>query len=135
MEIFNIKNLFLFDGAIFFLVGIAVMVFPSASAAAIPPESGSQSHLEDTRRLLAAFYIALALFLFVFGSNVVNAETLSLASKLRGASLFIVVGVNIWQILNGNWKPQSLWAYIILFSLMGLTYLYSGFSSFKPLVP
>lgn len=122
----NRKSLFIFDGLIFFLVGVAVMIFPSASAAAIPPEAGSQPHIEDTRRLLAAMYIPLGMFLLMFGSRVVNAATRNLAANLRGVSLLIVVAVNTWQVINGAWKPASLYIYLVLFPVMSIAYFYFG---------
>jgi uncharacterized membrane protein SirB2 len=126
-KFFNRRSLFIFDGLIFFLVGIAVMIFPSASASSIPTASGSLPHVEDTRRLLAAIYIALGMFLLMFGSSVVNSATRNLAAKLRGLSLPLVTGVNILQITNGNWKPESLYLYVGLFGLMAIAYLYFGF--------
>lgn len=126
-KFFNRRSLFIFDGIIFFLVGIAVMISPSASAASIPAASGSLPHVEDTRRLLAAIYIPLGMFLLVFGSSVVNAATRNLAAKLRGLSLPLVTGVNLLQVSNGNWKPESLYLYIGLFAVMSLAYLYFGF--------
>lgn len=126
--IFKRRSLFFFDAAIFLIVGIVVMFIPSPSLSLqnpLPP--GALPVVEDTRRLLAALYIALGLCLYIFGSNVVNAATQNLAAKLRGLSLFVLVGVNILQITNGNWIPTSLAVYICLFSLMGLTYLYFGF--------
>jgi hypothetical protein len=72
-------------------------------------------------------YVPLGLLLLVFGGKTVNPESRNLASKLRGLSLPLVTGVNIVQVNNGNWKPESLYIYIILFSLMALAYLYFGF--------
>jgi len=122
----NRKSLFIFDGLIFFLVGIVVLIFPSASASSIPPEAGSLPHIEDTRRLLAAMYIPLGMFLLMFGSRVVNAATRNLAANLRGVSLFILFGVNLWQEFNGFWKPASLYIYLVLFPVMAIAYFYFG---------
>jgi hypothetical protein len=126
-KIFNRKSLFIFDGFIFFLVGIVVLISPSASGASLPAQAGSLPHVEDTRRLLAAMYVSLGLLLLVFAGKAVNPASRNLAAKLRGLSLPLVTGVNILQVNNGNWKPESLYLYIILFALMSLTYLYFGF--------
>jgi hypothetical protein len=127
LKIFNRKSLFFFDGIIFVLVGIAVMIYPSASAASLPSQAGSLPHIEDTRRLLAVMYVSLGLLLLLFAGKTVNPESRNLAAKLRGISLPLVTGVNILQVNNGNWKPESLYLYIVLFGLMSLTYLYFGF--------
>ena len=126
-KIFNRKSLFIFDGFIFFLVGIFVLISPSASGASLPSQAGSLPHIEDTRRLFAAMYVSLGLLLLVFAGKTVNPESRNLAAKLRGLSLPLVIGVNILQVNNGNWKPESLYLYIVLFGLMSLTYLYFGF--------
>jgi len=126
-KFFNRRSLFIFDGIIFFVVGVGVLFYPSASAASIPAASGSLPHIEDTRRLLATMYIPIGLFLLMFGSKVVNAATRNLAAKLRGLSLPTVIAVNILQTTNGNWKPESLYLYIVMFGLMSLVYLYFGF--------
>lgn len=126
-KIFNRKSLFIFDGFIFVVVGIVVLIFPSASASSLPAQAGSLPHIEDTRRLLGAMYVPLGLLLLVFGGKTVNPASRNLAAKLRGLSLPLVTGVNILQVNNGNWKPESLYLYIVLFALMSLAYLYFGF--------
>jgi hypothetical protein len=123
MKALRIQNLFLLDGLVFTLVGALVMVMPSASAAALPPEAGDAAHLLDTRRLLAAAYIAAGLFLIGFARGPVGREMLRLACGLRATSLFCLVGVNLSQIMGGLWKPQSLYGYVTAFSLMAIVYL------------
>ncbi len=123
MKFFRIQHLFLLDGLVFTLVGALVLVMPSASAAALPPEAGDAAHLLDTRRLLAAAYIAAGLFLLGFARGAVGPAMLRLACGLRAASLLCLVGVNITQIQGERWKPQSLYGYVTAFSLMALIYL------------
>ena len=126
-KFFNRNTLFLFDGGVFFLVGIFVYCFPSASAAAIPSAAGSIPHLEDTRRLLASVYIPLGLFLMLFGTQYVTGKSRNWAAKIRGLTLPLLTGVNVYQVTNGNWNPVSLYPYLGIFFLFALTYLYFGF--------
>ncbi|HLM46296.1 MAG TPA: hypothetical protein VK458_20665 [Myxococcaceae bacterium] len=123
MRLFNVRSLFVFDGLVFTLVGAVVLFLPSASAASLPPEAGAAPHLMDTRRLLAAAYISVGLFLLAFGRAQVPAGLLRLACRLRAVSLLTLVTTNLVQILSGRWKPPSLWVYVVAFSLMALGYL------------
>jgi hypothetical protein len=118
-----LRGLFYFDGAVFTLVGLVVLFMPAARAAALPPAAGDTPHLRDTRRLLASAYIAAGLVLLSCGTGIAGAAYLRLAAVLRAVSLFVLVGVNLGQIRNGNWKPTSLVPYLVAFPLMALAYL------------
>jgi FtsH-binding integral membrane protein len=117
-----LRGLFLADGLVFFLVGVVVMFMPAARAAALPPEAGDTPHLRDTRRLLASVYLALGMFLLAFGSGAAQGATLRLAAQLRGASLLVMVGVNIAQLRSGNWMRGSLVPYVVIFPLLAIAY-------------
>lgn len=118
-----LRGLFYFDGAIFTLVGMVVLVFPSARAAALPAAAGDTPHLRDTRRLLASAYIAAGLFLLSCGTGLPGEAYLRVAAVMRAVSLLVLVGVNVGQIQNGNWKPATLRPYVVAFPLMALAYL------------
>jgi len=131
MKLLRVQNLFLVDGLVFTLVGALVMVMPSASAAALPPDAGSTPHMLDTRRLLAAAYLTVGLFLLGFSRGPAGPSMLRLASLLRAVSLFCLVGVNLSQIAGGLWKPQSLYGYVGAFSLMAVVYLIAAMRGSK----
>lgn len=118
-----LRGLFYFDGAIFTLVGVVVLFLPSARAASLPAEAGDTPHLRDTRRLLASAYIAAGLFLLSCGTGLPGEVYLRVAAALRAVSLLVLVGVNVGQIKNGNWKPATLRPYVVAFPLMALAYL------------
>lgn len=124
-----LRSLFYFDGAVFTLVGVVVLFKPGASAAALPPEAGNTPHMRDTRRLLASAYIAAGLFLLSCGSGLAGHFYLQVAAVLRAVSLLVLVGVNVGQIRNGNWKKVSLVPYVVAFPLMALAYLTLGLFS------
>jgi hypothetical protein len=126
MRFLNIRSLFLFDGFVFTVVGALVLFFPSASAAALPPEAGATPHMLETRRLLACAYMAVGFFLLAFGRAAVPTALLKLACRLRAASLLLLVSTNLIQIQSGNWKPQSLWVYVCAFSAMAACYFISA---------
>lgn len=123
-----LKGLFLFDGLVFFLVGVAALVYPSAKAAALPPEAGNTPHLRDTRRLLAAVYVALGMFLLLFASGAADGPVLRDAGHLRGLSLLVMTGVNAAQLRGTNWKRGALVPYLIAFPLMTIAYELAAFA-------
>lgn len=119
------RILFRFDGALFTLVGIIVMLFPSA-APALHDISLSNAAMDDTRRLLAAAYIAIGMFCLAMGSKAMPAVGRDMGCSVRGASLLLLVATDLVQIFGGRWKPESLVAYVIVFGMMGAAYLYWG---------
>lgn len=118
-----LRSLFGFDGTIFLLVGIIVLRIPGARAAALPPESGDSPHLCDTRRLLAAAYIAVGGLLLALAWAAPAGEAMRVAAVARALSLAVLVAVDLAQIRGGRWRNSSLWGYVGMFSTLAALYL------------
>lgn len=119
------RILFLCDGTLFTLVGAIVMLLPSA-APALHDVSLSNAAMDDTRRLLAAAYMAIGLFCLAMGRTAMPAVGRDMGCRVRGTSLLLLVATDVVQIFGGRWKPESLYAYVVVFGAMGAVYLYWG---------
>jgi len=128
MQLFTLGHFMVFDGILFVLVGIIVLINPSpqptlktpVNEVALPP-------FEDTRRLLASQFITSGLLIFTLGWFVHDVGILRLTAFLRVLTLLIVLAVNISQLRRGFWKPQSLYVLIGVWMVFCALYLFFGF--------
>ena len=113
------------DGIAFLVIGIIVMIMPS-------PQPGltnkvPNDHLQpfsQTRRLLAAMFIASALLLIVIGRNAVDLKLLKEIGLVRITSFVLIIFLNAVQLRSGRWKTGPLAGLITIFALLSLGYLY-----------
>lgn len=114
-----------FDGYAFLLIGIIVLLLPSPQPGlSIPVNENDLLPFAQTRRLLAAMFIASALLLIVIGRNITDLETLKEISIVRIASFLLVIILNAIQYKSKRWKPAPLIGLMTLFSIMSLFYAY-----------
>lgn len=114
-----------FDGFAFLLIGIIVLIAPSPQPALSKPvnEDDLKPFLQ-TRRLLAAMFLASALLLIVIGRNVTDLETLKAVGLARIASFLLVIIINANQYKSKRWKAAPLLVLMSLFFVMSLVYGY-----------
>ena len=114
-----------FDGYAFLIIGLIVLAIPSPQPGLTKPVSAEDlPPFSQTRRLLAAMFIASALLLIVIGRNVVDVQTLQEVGIVRIASFVLVIVLNIIQLRSKRWKTAPLVALISIFALFGAGYLY-----------
>lgn len=119
-------NMFIqFDGYAFLVMGLIVLAIPSPQPGLTTPVSAEDlPPFSQTRRLLAAMFIASALLLIVIGRNVVDGQTLQEVGIVRIASFILVIVLNIIQLRSKRWKAAPLVALISIFALFTAGYLY-----------
>ena len=114
-----------FDGYAFLVIGLIVLAFPSPQPGLTKPVPAEDlPPFSQTRRLLAAMFIASALLLIVIGRNVVDRETLQEVGIVRIASFLLVIVLNIIQLRSKRWKTAPLVALISIFALFITGYLF-----------
>ena len=114
-----------FDGYAFLVIGLIVLAIPSPQPGLTKPVSAEDlPPFSQTRRLLAAMFIASALLLIVIGRNIVDRETLQEVGIVRIASFALVIVLNIIQLRSKRWKPAPLIALISIFTLFIAGYLF-----------
>lgn len=114
-----------YDGYIFLLIGLIALFMPGPQAilkSPIDEEHLPQFH--QSRRLLAAMFISLALLLIVVGRNVTNGHALTEIAIARVISLELLFLLLYIQYKNKKWKEAPLIAMMILFGLISVVYLY-----------
>jgi hypothetical protein len=119
-------NMFIqFDGYAFLVIGLIVLAIPSPQPGLTKPVSAEDlPPFSQTRRLLAAMFIASALLLIVIGRKVVDREILQEVGIARIASFVLVIVLNIIQLRSKRWKTAPLVALISIFALFTAGYLF-----------
>ncbi len=122
----DMLNLFIqFDGYLFLLIGIIVLIIPSPQPGLIKKVNNDDLlPFSQTRRLLASMFISSGLLLIVVGRNITDPQTLQLTSIVRIISFLLVIVLNAIQYQSKRWKAAPLIALMSLFSFMSLIYLY-----------
>lgn len=107
-----------FDGYAFLVIGLIVLAFPSPQPGLAKPVNAEDLQpFSQTRRLLAAMFIASALLLIVIGMNVTDSTVLREVGIARIASFVLVIGLNIVQLRSKRWKAPPLVVLISIFTL------------------
>lgn len=119
-------NLFIqCDGYAFLVIGLIVLVFPSPQPGlAKPVNPDDLPPFAQTRRLLAAMFIASALLLIVIGRNVTDHGTLRAVGLARLVSFALVIVLNILQLRSKRWKAAPLVVLVALFTLFSAGYAF-----------
>ncbi|MFN8466767.1 MAG: hypothetical protein U0X20_14510 [Caldilineaceae bacterium] len=119
-------NIFIqFDGYAFLVMGLIVLAIPSPQPGLTKPVSAEDlPPFSQTRRLLAAMFIASALLLIVIGRNIVDREVLQQVGIVRIASFVLVIVLNIIQLWSKRWKTAPLVVLISIFALFSAGYLF-----------
>jgi hypothetical protein len=114
-----------FDGFAFLIIGIIVLISPSPQPGLSRPVPEAELlPFSQTRRLLAAMFIATALLLMVIGSKVSDPEVLQLIALVRVVSFVLVIVLNALQYKSKRWKSAPLLVLMSLFTLMSILYMY-----------
>ena len=117
------QTFILIDGFLFLLIGIVVMITPS-------PQPGLTKKVNEedllpfsqTRRLLAAMFMASALLLLAVGFISNETSVHRAVGMARILSFILVIVINANQYKSGRWKAGPLWFLMALFSMMSLAY-------------
>ena len=114
-----------FDGYAFWVIGLIVLAIPSPQPGLTKPVSAEDlPPFSQTRRLLAAMFIASALLLIVIGRNIVDREILQEVGIVRIASFALVIVLNFIQLRSKRWKTAPLVALVSIFALFSAGYLF-----------
>ncbi len=115
------------DGAMFVAIGLLVMATPNPQPALSRPlDPAALRPFEDTRRLLAAMFLASGLLVLVVGLEVTEPRTLLWVSGARLVSFAIVAVVNVSQVRRGNWKRPPLVVLLSTWLVLGALYAFFG---------
>jgi hypothetical protein len=114
-----------FDGYAFLVIGLIVLAIPSPQPGLTKPVSAEDlPPFSQTRRLLAAMFIASALLLIVIGRNIADSGILREIGIVRIASFVLVIVLNIIQLRSKRWKAAPLVALILIFTLFTVGYIF-----------
>ena len=125
------QTFILIDGFLFLLIGIVVMITPS-------PQPGLTKKVNEedllpfsqTRRLLAAMFMASALLLLAVGFMSNETSVHRAVGMARILSFILVIVINANQYKSGRWKAGPLLVLMTIFSVMSLVYAYLLYRNF-----
>jgi hypothetical protein len=104
-----LSSLMTLDGALFALIALMVLVTPSPQPALVRPvDDDALGPFMDTRRLLAAMFLASGLLMLIIGRYVADPRALVLVARARIVSFLLVAAVNVAQLRGGRWKRPPL---------------------------
>lgn len=116
--------LVLTDGLLFTLIGLIVLAFPDPQPAlTLRLDPAVKEPFEDTRRLLAAMFLASGLVLAAVSLAGADRSTLLWIAGARVASFAVVAAINLRQLSGGIWKAPPLILLCTIWALLGLGYL------------
>ena len=111
------------DGVLFVAIGLVVLATPNPQPALSRPlDPAALRPFEDTRRLLAAMFLASGLLVLVVGLHVTDPRTLLWVSGARLLSFAVVAAVNVSQLRRGDWKRPPLAFLIGTWLVLGVLY-------------
>ena len=115
------------DGAMFVAIGLLVLATPNPQPALSRPlDPGALRPFEDTRRLLAAMFLASGLLVLAVGLGVTEPRALLWVCGARLVSFAVVAAVNVSQLRRGDWKRAPLAFLLATWLVLGALYATLG---------
>lgn len=118
-----LPSLMTLDGALFTLIALVVLATPSPQPALVRPvDDDALGPFMDTRRLLAAMFLASGLLLVIVGREVTEPRVLAHVTWVRIVSFVVVATVNIAQLRGGRWKRPPLMVLLAVWTVLVTAY-------------
>lgn len=118
-----LPSLMTLDGALFTLIALVVLATPSPQPALVRPvDDDALGPFMDTRRLLAAMFLASGLLLVIVGREVTEPRVLAHVAWVRIVSFLVVATVNIAQLRGGRWKRPPLMVLLAVWTVLVTAY-------------